>query len=51
MGRNVVDATNACRMRRTRGEIGLFLLAAAVCEAVDFFCEVADFRGAVFAPD
>jgi hypothetical protein len=28
MGRNVVEATNASRMRRTRGEIGLFFLFA-----------------------
>jgi len=29
MGRNVVEATNAWRMRRTRGDIGLFVFVAA----------------------
>jgi hypothetical protein len=39
MGRKLVDATNASRMRRTRGEIGLFLcfaLAACVCAVAGF---------------
>jgi hypothetical protein len=54
MGRNVVEATKACRMRRTRGEIGLlFLFAAVAREEADFFAPalVVDFFGAVFAPD
>jgi hypothetical protein len=29
MGRKVVDATNAWRMRRTRGDIGRLFLAVA----------------------
>jgi hypothetical protein len=29
MGRSVVDATNACRIRLTRGDIGRFFLAVA----------------------
>lgn len=39
MGRNVVEATNACRIRRTRGDIAFFRrLAAAerVCALLDF---------------
>jgi hypothetical protein len=60
MGRNAVDATNAWRMRRTRGDIGRFFLFVAVECAVavpDFFagaCGVAvlvagleDFGGTV----
>jgi len=34
MGRSEVEATNACRMRRRRGEIVFFLLADAVWEVV-----------------
>jgi hypothetical protein len=33
MGRRLVDATKACRVRRTRGETGLRFFLAAVAEA------------------
>ena len=45
MGRKVVEATKACRILRTRGEMGLlflFALVAAACEVADFFPVVVD---------
>jgi hypothetical protein len=39
MGRKVVDATNAWRMRRTRGDIGCILLFEAARVAADFLAE------------
>jgi hypothetical protein len=54
MGRKVVDATNACRIRRTRGESGLFFLFAVVAfEEPVFFAAglLVDFFGGVFAQD
>jgi len=39
IGRKVVEATNACRIRRTRGDIGLFRFLAAA----DRVCAVPDF--------
>jgi hypothetical protein len=52
MGRNVAEATKACRIRRTRGEIGLFLLrAAAFRDELDFFFVVVDLCAVFFAPD
>ena len=36
IARNVVDATNACRMRRTRGDIG-WRLRLAGCSVGGFF--------------
>src|SRR5579864_155825 len=53
MGRKVVEATNAWRMRRMRGEIGrLRLFAAAKREAAALFCDevlAVGFFGAGFA--
>jgi len=54
MERNVVEATNACRILRTRGEIGrLFLRVGVAREEPAFFAAVllADFFRGVFAPD
>jgi len=34
MGRSVVDATKACRMRRTRGDMGRCRRVAAECVVV-----------------
>ena len=52
IGRSVAEATNACRMRRTRGEIGRFRRrAAAVLDEVGFFPAVVDFFSGFFAPD
>lgn len=49
MGRNVVEATNAWRMRRMRGETGrLRLFAAAVREEAVVFVDV--FAAGFFAP-
>jgi len=45
MGRKVAEATNACRMRRTRGEIGRlrrFAAAAFGLAPVDFLAELAE---------
>jgi len=51
----VVEATKACRIRRTRGDMGRFFLvfAAVFCEVVDFFVFVAvvGLCGGFFAPD
>src|SRR4249919_3901778 len=46
MGRRLADATNACRMRCTRGDIRRLRFRAAVVFAVDF-----DFEFAVFADE
>jgi len=46
MGRSVAEATNACRMRRTRGERGCFFVVAVLWVVVaGFFGGVAGFVG------
>jgi hypothetical protein len=52
MGRNVADATKACRIRRTRGEMGLFFLrVAALRDEPDFFFAAVDLCTGFLAPD
>jgi hypothetical protein len=48
MGRRVAEATNASRMRRTRGEIVRVRFRAAVVFAAGDLAGLADFFPAVF---
>ena len=52
IGLSVVEATKACLILRTRGEMGLlFRFAAAVREAVVFFRAAVDLCAGFLAPD
>jgi hypothetical protein len=53
MGRKVADATNAWRIRRTRGDTGLFLLflTGAFRDELDFFPAFVDLCRGFLAPD